>query len=353
METDTAGSESGDRAAARIDCLDEPAFVLDETETVIHLNRAAAGILAIDRDRIIGHQFSDDIESHCSGCTLVRAALDSAVRLPPGERQVELSLTVQGRDQKYLLKAAALCDRKGRSLGTLVLINDLSLRRESGRSQDTAVATVAQRLNTPLTSLSLAAGLLQRGREEQNELIREIIEDVDRLNHASADFLNVVRKAPGSIALQVVDFDLRTVFNFVYRKFEDRIEHRKIQFAVHAERILGVSGDPLKLSWVIAMLVGNALRNTPEMGRIDLTAEREDRQVRISVSDSGPGIPPLTRELIFGSTTRTAAVLQNPGAGVSLAIAKEIVEAHGGRLFAEAFEDGGTVALTLPLSEEF
>ena len=55
-----------DRAAAIIDSLDEPAFVLDEAETIIHLNRGAAEILDIDQDRVIGHRFSDDIENHCA-----------------------------------------------------------------------------------------------------------------------------------------------------------------------------------------------------------------------------------------------------------------------------------------------
>ena len=164
-------------------------------------------------------------------------------------------------------------------------------------------------------------------------------------------FLNVLCERPGSIALQNVNFDLRTAFDFVCRKFEDRIERRKIQFAVHAEKILEVPGDPLKLSWVVATLVGNALRHTPQMGTMDLTARREDRQVRVSVWDSGPEIPPLIRESIFGSTIRADAVLRN-GAGVSLAIAREIVEAHGGRLFAETLEDGSSIAFTLPLAEE-
>ncbi len=352
MRTETAVSEKSDRAAAIIDSLDEPAFVLDEAETIIHLNRGAAEILDIDQDRIIGHRFSDDIENHCASCSRVRAAIESAGSFPSGEQQVELSLTVQGRDHEYLLKSAPLRESGGRALGTLVVLHDVSLRRERSRAHDTAVAAVAQQLNTPLTSLSLAAGLLQRGREEQNELIREIIEDVDRLNHASADFLNVVRERAGSIAFQNINFDLRTVFDFVCRKFEDRIERRKIQFAVHAEKILGVSGDPLKLCWVIATLVGNALRYTPEMGRIDLTAEKEGRQIRVSVWDSGPGISKRVRELIFGSALQAGTVLQNPEGGVSLAIAREIVEAHGGRLFAETFKDGGRVALTLPLSQE-
>ena len=351
METGSP-SIAEDRAAAIVDSLDEPVIVLDEADRILHLNRAAAEILDIDRDRVIGHQFSDDIEAQGACCARVRAALQTAEGFPPGEQQVEVNLSSQGRDHKYLLKAAPLSEKRGSSLGTLVVLHDLSLRRERSAVRDTAVAAVAQHLNTPLTSLSLAAGLLQRGREEQNELIREIIEDVDRLNHASADFLSVVREQPGSIALQKVDFDLRAVFDFICRKFEDRIARRKIRFAVHAERILAVSGDPLKLCWVIAALVSNALRHTPEMGRIDLTAEREDRQVRVSVWDSGPGIPPRTRELIFGNTLQAAAVLQNPEGGVSLAIAREIVEAHGGRLFAEKFEDGGRIALTLPLSQE-
>jgi PAS domain S-box-containing protein len=352
MGTDTAARESDVWAAAIIATLSEPAFVLDDAETVIYLNRAAAEILDVDRDRIIGRQFSDDIKNHCASCALVRAALESARSDPAGEQQVEFTLTVKGRDRSYLLRAAPLRERGGSSLGTLVTLHDVSLRRERSGPHETAVAVVAQQLNTPLTSLSLAAGLLQRGREEQNELIREIIEDVERLNHASADFLSVVRERPGSIALQNINFDLGAVFDFVCRKFEERIERRKIQFAVRAEKILGVSGDPLKLSWVIATLVGNALRYTPEMGRIDLTAEKEDRQIRVSVWDSGPGISSRVRELIFRNALEIGAVLQNPEGGVSLAIAREIVEAHGGRLFAETFEDGGRVALTLPLSQE-
>ena len=213
MGTDAATSESCDWAAAIIDSLDGPAFVIDRSGNLIHLNGAAAEILAIDRDRVISRQF-DDVEHHCASWTLVRSALESTGSSPSGEQQVELSITMPGRAQRHLLKVALLRKRDGNSLGTLVLFHDVSLRREVG-PHDTAVAAVAQQLNTPLTSLSLAAELLQRGREEQNELIREIIEDVDRLNHASADFLNVVHERPGSIALQNTDFDLMTVFDFV------------------------------------------------------------------------------------------------------------------------------------------
>src|SRR5277367_6401601 len=104
MRTETAGSEKSDRASAIIDSLDEPAFVLDEAETIVHLNRGAAEVLDIDQDRVIGHRFSDDIENHCVSCSRVRAAIESAGNSPSGEQHVELCLTVQGRDHEYRLK---------------------------------------------------------------------------------------------------------------------------------------------------------------------------------------------------------------------------------------------------------
>ncbi len=81
-----------------------------------------------------------------------------------------------------------------------------------------------------------------------------------------------------------------------------------------------------------------------------MIAEKEDGQIRISVWDSGPGIPPETLELVFGTLHQVNADSQSLGTGVRLTIAKEIVEAHGGRLFAEKLESGGRVTLTLPLS---
>ena len=350
MGIGAAFSDSDVRVAAVIDSLDEPALLLDDGDSVIHLNQEAAEALAVDRDQVIGKTLADDTEYRGVSCARVLAALERAKTFPADEHQIDL--TVRGRDCIYLLKRALLRTSDNRSLGILVVLHEASKFHERSRGQDTTIVAAAQELNTPLTSLALAVGLLQREREKQNELIREITEDVDRLNHASADFLNVMREQPLPIPPPSVAFDLRTVFVVISGKFEDRIERKQIEFAIHAEGNLQVTGDPLKLSWVIATLVGNALRHTPKTGKVDLIAEKEDRLIRITVRDSGPGIPPETRELVFGSSLRADDALQCLKSGFSLSIARQIAEAHGGRLFAERLPDGGSVTLTLPLSQQ-
>jgi signal transduction histidine kinase len=346
----TAFSDSDDRVAAVIDSLDEPALLLDDGDSVIHLNPEAAEALAVDRGQIIGKTLADDGEYRGASCARVLAALERAKTFPADEHQIDLN--VRGRECIYFLKRALLRTSDNRSLGILVVLHEASKFREKSRAQDTTIVAAAQELNTPLTSLALAVGLLQREREKQNELIREITEDVDRLNHASADFLNMIREQPLPITFPSVGFDLKTLFVVISGKFEDRVARKQIEFAIHAEGNLQVTGDPLKLSWVIATLVGNALRHTPKAGKVDLIAEKEDRLIRITVRDNGPGIPPETRELVFGSSLRAADALQCLKGGFSLSIARQIAEAHGGRLFAERLPDGGCVTLTLPLSQE-
>ena len=348
MRTETAVNEKSDRAAAIIDSLDEPALLIDDGDSVIHLNQEAAEVLAVDRDQIIGKTLTDDANYRGVNCARVLAALERAKSNPANEHQIDL--TVKGRDRTYFLKRALLRTSDDRSLGILVVLHEVSRLREKSRALDNTIVAAAQELNTPLTSLALAVGLLQREREKHNELIREITEDVDRLNHASADFLNTMREQPLLITLPSAEFDLKTVFVVVSRKFEDRIERKKIEFAIHAEGNLQVTGDPLKLSWVIATLVGNALRHTPETGKVDLIAEKEDSLISITVRDSGPGIPPETLDLVFGTPYPATADLLSVGTGISLAIAKEIVEAHGGRIYAETLESGGRVTLILPIS---
>jgi PAS domain S-box-containing protein len=347
MRSDISRSNSEDRIPAILDAFEEPALLLDAADTIVHLNQAAAEIFGVDRNQLFG-QSVEQVGQHCLNCATIRAALDHAKRSGSTERRIELEPSAHSPSRSLLLKLAALRTTDGNGTEVLVTLHGVSTHNEPGGTQDEGIVAVAEHFNTPLTSLSLAVGLLQREGEKQNDLVRQIVEDVNRLNHSSADFLNRIREHPRSISVRNVQFDLLMVVNLVSRKLEARIRQKKITFAVHAENNVRLAGDPLKLSWVLAMLVSNAVSHTPETGKIDITAEKEDNFIRISVWDSGPGIPAHMRDAVFGDVD----AVQYVGAGFGLAMAKEIVEAHRGKFFAERLEDGGRVTLTLPLLQE-
>jgi signal transduction histidine kinase len=95
-----------------------------------------------------------------------------------------------------------------------------------------------------------------------------------------------------------------------------------------------VTGDPTKLTWAVSNLIANALRYTPTGGRIGVDVQSDDGTVRIAVTDTGPGIPPDRRERIFDRFVQDGT--DGGAAGLGLAIVRDIVQAHGGRIHLES-----------------
>jgi len=149
-----------------------------------------------------------------------------------------------------------------------------------------------------------------------------------------------------------VKFDLAKMLARIVDRFEGYVEQKNIKLETDIGEGIGVSGDPLKLSWVLIALLGNALRFTPERGTVGVTAEAHDREARISIYDSGPGLPVPVRDRVFKNALFGARELQETTTGgVCLALAREIVEAHDGKLFVEMpSENGSRMSLTIPLS---
>jgi NtrC-family two-component system sensor histidine kinase KinB len=173
--------------------------------------------------------------------------------------------------------------------------------------------------------------------------------DVERLEDVAQRLLEVSRGRAMTSALERQTIDLRAILARVGEVFAFQAAERGIAFETTVPQGgLTITGDATKLTWALSNLVTNALRYTPRGGCVRIEAVADDGTVRVVVSDSGPGIPPDQRERIF---ERFVQGQEGPGgaAGLGLAIVRDIVQAHGGRVHLDSEVGcGSRFTLALP-----
>ncbi|MGH7814224.1 MAG: ATP-binding protein [Candidatus Binataceae bacterium] len=334
------------KTAAIIESLEDGVVLIDSEGIVTHINEIAALILSVDARDALGSPF-DDLSGNHPHYLRVRDALRTLRRAGTDSGRIEVDLHVRGRAHSYVLKPIALRPSGGKPLGTLLILQDITYVRDQDRARTNLVATLSHELRTPLTSLALSTELLARSPADsdphEHELIQAILDECGRMRHLTDNLLNLARGETAGIAVRRERLDVAQIAADAARRFAIQAREKGIEIAARIEPAPPIAGDPIKLSWVVSNLLGNALRYTPAGGTIEVSAGAEGRAARIAVADSGPGISPDLREHIF---ERFAQYDTEGGArgsaGLGLSIVKDIVEAHGGRIFAESNGSHGT-----------
>jgi signal transduction histidine kinase len=232
----------------------------------------------------------------------------------------------------------------------------------SHRAMRDLLANVSHDLRTPLTSISGFAGALVDGTlsgpEGAREAGRVIGEEAERMRRLVEDLLYLGRIESGDLSLEREPVDLADVARAVQARFSFRAQETGITIAVHAPQPVGIKGDPHRLGQMLDNLVENAFKHTPPSGAIEVTAVREPARTNgqsrsasrgpavavLSVHNSGSYIPPEEADRVFERFYQTdkARSGDTSGRGLGLAIAREIVQAHGGRIDLESTPQTGT-----------
>ncbi len=187
-----------------------------------------------------------------------------------------------------------------------------------------------------------------------NELLQVILEECSRMRQLTDNLLNLARGETPAIAVQQKRLDLARLAADVTRRFAIQAREKHVEIQEQIESVPEVIGDPVKLGWVISNLLGNALRYTPAGGTITVATLGDRQSTRLEVTDSGPGIPPEQKDYIFERFVQYGSDgLAKGSAGLGLSIVKEIVEAHGGRIFVEnANSHGSRFIVEIPAAQE-
>jgi len=226
--------------------------------------------------------------------------------------------------------------------------------KEHDKMQKEFINIAAHELRTPTQSILGYAEILEMESERSRQLANPILRNAIRLQRLTGDILDVTRIESQTLRLNKEEFDLNQVISNVIKDFKSQIDSEKIKLVYEYSRVnnIIVNADKNRLNQVISNLISNSSKFTQgEWGTISITTKNEQnsKAITISVKDTGKGIDP---EIIPRLFTKFATKSET-GTGLGLFISKSIVEAHGGRIWAENNKDGkgATFYFTLPVSK--
>ena len=248
-----------------------------------------------------------------------------------------------------LAQAAATALHRARSFDA-----ELDKRRRAEllvQVREDVLGVVAHDLRNPLNLILMTTKLLidvQLAPERRTELLGIAMRASKQMNRMIDDLLDHVRLQAGKLSLDIEEVSVDTIMRQAEETFRPLAERRHLHFEILTHDGAIVRADPKRVSQIVGNLIGNAIKFTPEEGSVTLRAIPDDKEVVFQVVDNGPGIPPEQMSHLFDNFWQARKSDQR-GVGLGLAIAKELVEAHGGKIWVESEVDhGSTFSFSLP-----
>jgi two-component system phosphate regulon sensor histidine kinase PhoR len=321
-------------------------FYLRQGEGLIELiNPAAEELLSLKSVEAVGSRFMETVNDH-EIQKLVHLSFET------GEQQHgEIELMQQRRSLSAI--ATPLTSDGPNSI--LLTLHDLTLIHQADSTRRQFVSNVSHELRSPLASIKAMVETLESGALEEKQVATDFIHrihiDIERMSRIVEDLLELSRLESGQVALELTPMDVRPLMEEVKHEFQLRAEAKEITLKLGSPDSLPlVMGERNKLHQVLANLLDNALKFTPENGAVTLYAIPLINMIQIYVSDTGIGIAEEHHSHIFERFYRVDSSRQYRGTGLGLAIAKHIAQAHGGEIAVESHEgEGSTFSFTVPV----
>jgi two-component system phosphate regulon sensor histidine kinase PhoR len=313
-------------------------------ERVELINPAAARILGVSRDAAVGQRFVTVARDHQVVEVWRRCKHESE----------EQSDVVDMVGDRPILQVMVTPLREG---GCLVLLQDLTKIRRLETVRRDFISNISHELRTPLASLRALVETLQDGAMEDPQAAERFLSlmnvEVDALAQIVEELLELSRIESGRVPLRMIPTTLGEIIEPSIERMRQQAERAGVVLAADLPADLPpVLADAARAGQVVGNLLHNAIKFTPDEGKVTLTARLGDGEVIVSVEDTGIGIAPDDLTRIFERFYKVDHARSGGGTGLGLAIARHIVEAHGGRIWATSVEGrGSTFIFALPVAE--
>ncbi|AWM89531.1 PAS domain-containing sensor histidine kinase [Pseudomonas sp. 31-12] len=319
------------RLQAVLDSIDDGLLMIDREGYLEHLNPVAQRQLGWDTDRL----------GQGLGSALERPELDEQLQLVLRggtlERAPEdLSIEVDGESRLLTYSLTPVSHTQGHILGAVMVLHDVTEQRAFERVRSEFVLRASHELRTPVTGMHMAFGLFRERAKfpadsREADLLDTVNEEMQRLMQLINDLLNFSRYQNGLQKLTLAPCSIEALLEQAQERFAGTAALKGIELAVEVQGPLPrLQADQAQLDRVLDNLIDNALRHTAQDGLIRLQARRHGERVIISVEDNGEGIAYGQQGRIFEPFVQVGR--KKGGAGLGLALCKEIVQLHGGRM---------------------
>ncbi|MDX8360939.1 MULTISPECIES: cell wall metabolism sensor histidine kinase WalK [Bacillaceae] len=345
-------STEGERRklASVITHMTDGVIATDRTGHIILINDPALKLLGISREDVFNKPIISalGLEDELNFDTLLN------------ERE-SLILDVSTKDNSYILRVnfSVIENKIGITNGLIAVLHDVTEQEKIEQERREFVANVSHELRTPLTTMRSYLEALAEGAWQDKDIAPQFLHvtqtETERMIRLVKDLLQLSK-------LDSRDYSLhRTPVNFIefFHQIIDRFEISKNQYVTFKRQLpdekITVSIDKDKVTQVIDNIISNALKYSPEGGQVSFSLRKNVNHLEVIISDEGVGIPKANLAHIFDRFYRVdkARSRNLGGTGLGLAISKEMIEAHGGDIWAESEEGKGTtIFFTLPLEKE-
>jgi len=329
-------------------------FVFDETGKVSFVNPQAEKLFNIKNKPIIG----------CSIKELgALPEFSSLVEVLGGEIKEISRKELNLRENLNLEVSVVFTVNNNKRGETLVILHDITREKGIEKTKTGFVSLAAHQLRTPLSAIKWILKMMLDGdvgeiTKEQREFLEKSYASNERMINLINDLLDVTRIEEGRYLYKPAPADIADLAQSVVDSSQEEIKRKNIKLAFQKPKksLPKVKVDSEKIKIVIQNLLDNAVKYTFSGGEVTMSINYAKKEIEFSIKDNGVGIPKDQQEKIFTKFFRGANVvrMETDGSGIGLFISKNIVDAHGGKIWFESEEGKGTTFyFTLPTEKEF
>jgi len=347
------------KSEAIVGSFPDAVIVTDAALNILHVNAPAAELFGVAGHEVVGHPAASVVRDERI-LAAMRVAL-SAEGDPNAEGASTIVIERDGRKLDLRPRVTRMFNSEGGKYGVVTILQDVTQFRELDRMKSDFIATLSHEFRTPLTSMNMSLDILNQGllgplNSRQKELMDATKADCLRLTRLARELLQLSKLESGKLEFGNQELDIRSLIESVTRAMHLQFHEKGVQLtAVLPDHLPHPVADEQHVISVLTNLTSNALKYTTPGGMVTIQArEQQNGCLCISVHDTGEGIAREDISRIFDRFVQVKpSASAAPGSvGLGLAIAKEIVEAYGGRIWAESEPGKGSVfSFTLPLDQ--